>query len=377
MGMVEVGIMAAEQDQPPCVDCAICRDWKCMTSTWQPPARAVSLFLRVSCSLLFFRHFYLSLGCLQVKEKRPVVFFFFFLRGGKLKTQSVWKTLGEGHEVFLPRPILPSVYVLTRVQWTGTEGIQMWTNATQQWGHDAAKLHWNSQSLIHIELSAAAKLRHVLPQLSHRLHRVRKFSARNWAPEAWPQFCAVGCQTRVHLNYQKLSFWRNTVFVRRSGASNEAYLQRGRGGLILRKNDRSKYFQISRPQQFFFTFAPSLCFRCYLHRHAYRYCGHSLVSGTLIFPCANGRCTHRGIYPGWPDEGRDKQRGQAEQKAQRALHVSGHDEEHRGGQPVVARINILLRGCKELLKKSKDELDVLKEYSSYQLLQNSFMRGTL
>lgn len=100
--------------------------------------------------------------------------------------------------------------------------------------------------------------------------------------------------------------------------------------------------------------------------------GYSLVSGTLIFPCAKGGCTHRGMYPGWPDEGRDKQRGQAEQKAQRALHVSGHDEEDRGGQPVVAWINILLRGWKERLKKPKDGLEVIKDYGSYQLLQKLF-----
>lgn len=140
----------------------------------------------------------------------------------------------------------------------------------------------------------------------------------------------------------------------------------------------------------FFTFASSLWsgrtvvdairtdFWSIFIKCAYLQWGYGVVSGTLIFPCARGGCTHRGMYPGWPDEGRDKQRGQAEQKAQRALHVSGHDEEDRGGQPVVAWINILLRGWKEQLKKPKDRLEVIKDYGSYQLLQNSFfMQGTL
>lgn len=76
------------------------------------------------------------------------------------------------------------------------------------------------------------------------------------------------------------------------------------------------------------------------------------------------------MYPGWPDKGRDKQGGQVEQKSERALGVSSHDEEHCGEQPVVAWINILLSGWEERLKTSKDWLGVIKDYGSYQLLQN-------
>lgn len=76
------------------------------------------------------------------------------------------------------------------------------------------------------------------------------------------------------------------------------------------------------------------------------------------------------MYPGWPDKGRDKQGGQIEQKSERALGVSSHDEEHCGEQPVVAWINILLSGWEERLKTSKDWLGVIKDYGSYQLLQN-------
>lgn len=63
--------------------------------------------------------------------------------------------------------------------------------------------------------------------------------------------------------------------------------------------------------------------------------------------------THRGVYPRWPDEGRDEQRGQVEQETQRAFHVSSHDEEHCGDQPVVAWINIQLRDWKEQLKSQR------------------------
>lgn len=104
------------------------------------------------------------------------------------------------------------------------------------------------------------------------------------------------------------------------------------------------------------------CFGCHLHglmQHFLKRGTELRLSGDAFWsqvhisysPAPRGGFTHRGMYPGWPDEGRDKQGGQAEQKAQRALHVSGHDEEDSGSQPVVARIDVLFRGWKERLKK--------------------------
>lgn len=60
------------------------------------------------------------------------------------------------------------------------------------------------------------------------------------------------------------------------------------------------------------------------------------------------------MYPRWPDERRSKQRRKTKQKTQRAVDVSSHDEEHRGGQPVMAWIISPLSDWKAGVKEAKD-----------------------
>lgn len=77
-----------------------------------------------------------------------------------------------------------------------------------------------------------------------------------------------------------------------------------------------------------------------------------------------GSPTYRAMQPQRPQECGGQESGEAQQESQRFLPVSGHQQEHRGGEPIVAREAPLQdawrRGVKELQRSTAGCLELVE-----------------
>lgn len=84
--------------------------------------------------------------------------------------------------------------------------------------------------------------------------------------------------------------------------------------------------------------------------------GGNLVFSPFLEEREVGCWTHRSVEPGGPEEGWCEQGGEVEEEAEGSLHVSSHDEEHGGGEPVMTGVGSLQsvwwRGVMERLWQS-------------------------
>lgn len=55
--------------------------------------------------------------------------------------------------------------------------------------------------------------------------------------------------------------------------------------------------------------------------------------------------THRAVQSRGPKEGRRQQTGETQEQAQRAAHVTVHEQKDRGGKPIVTGITALKISC--------------------------------